>query len=59
MVELTPQQDESCSNPDPARIRANMAISDFVLTDDEMARVSALGSRDGRTGDFDWAPDWD
>ena len=44
---------------DPARIRANMAIADFVLTDAEMARVSALGSRDGRTGDFDWSPDWD
>ena len=43
----------------PARIRANMAITDFDLTDDEMARISALGSRDGRTANFDWAPDWD
>ena len=41
------------------RIRANMAIADFVLTDEEMARISALGSRDGRTVNFDWAPDWD
>ena len=43
----------------PARIQANMAITDFDLTDDEMARISALGSRDGRTANFDWAPDWD
>jgi diketogulonate reductase-like aldo/keto reductase len=44
---------------DPERIQANMAIADFVLTDEEMARISALGSRDGRTVNFDWAPDWD
>lgn len=44
---------------DPARIRANIAITDFVLTDAEMARISALGSREGRRGDFDWSPDWD
>ncbi|HSG96311.1 MAG TPA: aldo/keto reductase [Afifellaceae bacterium] len=44
---------------DPARIRANMAIADFVLTDAEMARISALGSRDGRTVNFEWSPDWD
>jgi len=44
---------------DPARIRANIAVTDFFLTDDEMARISALGSRDGRRGDFDWSPDWD
>ena len=44
---------------DPARIRANIAVTDFVLTDDEMARISALGGRDGRRGDFDGSPDWD
>ena len=44
---------------DPARIRANIAIADFVLTDEEMARISALGSRDGRTVNFARAPDWD
>lgn len=44
---------------DPVRIRANMAIADFNLTDDEMVRISALGRRDGRTVNFDWAPDWD
>jgi diketogulonate reductase-like aldo/keto reductase len=44
---------------DPDRIRANMAIANFELTDDELARISALGSRDGRTVNFDWAPDWD
>jgi diketogulonate reductase-like aldo/keto reductase len=44
---------------DSARIRANIAITDFVLTDEEMARISALGSRDGRTVNFGWAPDWD
>ena len=44
---------------DPARIRANIAVADFALTDDEMAHISALGGRDGRTVNFDWAPDWD
>ena len=44
---------------DPARIRANMAIADVDLSDAEMARISALGNRDGRTVNFDWAPDWD
>jgi len=44
---------------DPGRIRANMAIADFVLTDEEMAQISALGSRDGRRTDFDWSPEWD
>jgi len=44
---------------DPARIRANMAIADFALTEEEIARISTLGRRDGRTVNFDWAPEWD
>ncbi len=44
---------------DPHRIRANAAITDFALSDEEMVRISALGSSKGRTVNFDWAPAWD
>lgn len=40
--------------------RANFAIWDFTLSDDEMAAISALGSRDGRIIDpAGMAPAWD
>lgn len=45
------------SNPD--HIVAAYDISDFVLTEDEMARITALARPDGRLVDFDFAPDWD
>jgi diketogulonate reductase-like aldo/keto reductase len=45
------------SNPD--HIVAACDISDFVLTEDEMARITALARPDGRLVDFDFAPDWD
>jgi diketogulonate reductase-like aldo/keto reductase len=44
---------------DPSRIRDNMAIADFDLTEQEMARISALASPDGRTITNVCAPEWD
>jgi diketogulonate reductase-like aldo/keto reductase len=44
---------------DPGRIRDNMAIADFDLTEQEMARISALASPDGRTITNVLAPEWD
>ena len=40
-------------------IKENFAIFDFKLTDDEMKRINALASPDGRLIDPDWAPEWD
>lgn len=43
-----------------ARAKENFAVFDFGLTDDEMARASALGSPRGRLGDWiDPAFQWD
>lgn len=42
-----------------AHAHANMQIDDFALDDDEMARISALATADGRLIDPDWAPRWD
>lgn len=41
------------------RIAEFIAIDDFALTDDEMRRISSLGSAAGRLVDFDFAPRWD
>jgi 2,5-diketo-D-gluconate reductase B len=43
---------------DPARIRANFEIFDFVLSAAEMAAIDALG-RNLRLVDPAWAPRWD
>lgn len=43
----------------PERIRANKAVFDFELSDDDMARIAALARPDGRTIDPDFGPDWD
>lgn len=43
----------------PEHVRANMAVEEFALTDDEMARISALARPDGRLLDPGWAPQWD
>jgi len=43
----------------PERIRANLDIFDFALTDAEMALISGLGSREGRLIKPDFAPAWD
>jgi diketogulonate reductase-like aldo/keto reductase len=41
------------------RLSENIEIFDFTLTDDEMARISAMGSAKGRLTDFGFAPTWD
>jgi len=41
------------------RIRANIALDDFELSDEEMARISALARPDGRTIAPEWSPQWD
>jgi diketogulonate reductase-like aldo/keto reductase len=43
----------------PRRIRENLAVFDFSLTDEEMARISALARRGGRMVSPSWAPRWD
>jgi 2,5-diketo-D-gluconate reductase B len=41
------------------RLSENIDIFDFQLSDDEMRRISALGSPKGRLTDFGFAPKWD
>jgi diketogulonate reductase-like aldo/keto reductase len=41
------------------RLSENIAVDDFVLTDDEMAAIFALGSPSGRLTNFAFAPQWD
>jgi diketogulonate reductase-like aldo/keto reductase len=41
------------------RLSENIEIFDFALTDDEMGRISAMGSSKGRLTDFGFAPNWD
>lgn len=41
------------------RLKENIDILDFVLTDDEMSSISALGRRHVRLCDYDFSPDWD
>lgn len=43
----------------PERIAENFDLFDFELTDEEMGRISALRSRDGRITSPSWAPAWD
>ena len=43
----------------PERIRANLAVEGFELTDAEMARISVLARPGGRTISPDWSPRWD
>lgn len=42
-----------------AHIEENLAVFDFSLTDDEMARISGLARPDGRVIDPVFAPRWD
>lgn len=56
------QQDQVVAIPkssDPARIRSNIDLDGFELSEGEMARISALSKRDGRTIDPEWGPEWD
>jgi diketogulonate reductase-like aldo/keto reductase len=41
------------------RLSENIDVFDFVLSDDEMAQISTMGSADGRLTDFGFAPKWD
>ncbi len=41
------------------RLSENMAINDFVLSDVEMAEISALGSPSGRLTNYSFSPNWD
>jgi 2,5-diketo-D-gluconate reductase B len=41
------------------RLKENLDIFDFALTPEEMAAISALGSKKGRIVDMAWAPAWD
>ncbi|WP_438277549.1 aldo/keto reductase [Nitrobacter sp.] len=41
------------------RLSENIDIFDFKLSDDEMARISTMGSAKGRLTDFGFAPKWD
>jgi diketogulonate reductase-like aldo/keto reductase len=41
------------------RLSENIEIFDFVLSDDEMDRISGLGSASGRLTDYGFAPKWD
>lgn len=43
----------------PAHIAENIDVFDFMLTDDEMRRISALARPDGRVIDPSFAPAWD
>jgi 2,5-diketo-D-gluconate reductase B len=55
-------QQNVCAIPRTSRIERlseNIDIFDFQLSDDEMRRISALGSPKGRLTDFGFAPKWD
>jgi len=41
------------------RLSENIDIFDFALSDDEMQRISQMGSAKGRLTDFGFAPKWD
>ena len=41
------------------RLSENFDVFDFVLTDEEMDEIFAMGTRGGRITDFGFAPKWD
>lgn len=43
----------------PERLKENLDVFDFALSPQEMAAISALGSKKGRIVDMAWAPAWD
>lgn len=43
----------------PENIKANVDIFDFELSADDMAKISAMGSDEGRQVNPDFAPKWD
>ena len=44
---------------DPRRMRENLAVFDFALSDEEMARIAALARPGGRLVSPSWSPRWD
>ena len=44
---------------DKGRIKENIAVFDFALTDEEMRRIADLARRDGRMVAPSFAPEWD
>jgi diketogulonate reductase-like aldo/keto reductase len=44
---------------DPWRMRENLAVFDFALSDEEMARIAALARPGGRLVSPSWSPRWD
>ena len=42
-----------------ARVEANLQVFDFTLSDEEMARIHAMGSPAGRVVNIAVAPEWD
>ena len=44
---------------DPRRMRENLAVFDFALSDEEMARITALARPGGRLVSPSWSPRWD
>ena len=56
------QQDGVVAIPKSAnsdRIRSNLAVDGFELSNEEMSRISALARPDGRTINPSWRPNWD
>lgn len=56
------QQDRVAAIPRTSSVKnaeSNLKIFTFELSDDEMARISALGSQHYRICDFDFSPVWD
>ena len=41
------------------RLSENLDVFDFELSDEEMSRISTMGSPDGRLTDYGFAPKWD
>ena len=41
------------------RLEENFSVSDFALSDTEMAEIAALARRGGRVVDWSWSPKWD
>jgi len=49
-----------CKSSNPDRLAGNLEANDFTLTDDQMARITALTAANQRDVVMpDWAPDWD
>ncbi len=42
-----------------SRLKENIALFDFELSDAEMREVHALSGRNGRIVDWSWSPNWD